>query len=92
MDLVARRLDGVVPTGGPGAYFDWAASDGAVRDAAGPEGIVRPEFRAGDLLVFDELMLHRTAAEPTMPRDRRAIELWSFASTAYPEGHIRLVW
>ena len=44
------------------------------RQAAGPAGIVRPEFRAGDLLIFDELMLHRTAAEPSMHGDRRAIE------------------
>lgn len=92
MDVVARRLDDLVPTGGPEAYFDWAASDRAVDDAAGPEGIVRPEFRAGDLVIFDELMMHRTATEPTMPNERRAIELWSFSAVAYPEGHIRLVW
>ena len=92
MDLVARRLDDVVETGGPDAYFDWAAGDAAVERAAGPTGIVRPEFRAGDLLIFDDLMLHRTATEPTMTAHRRAIELWSFSAAAYPEGHIQLVW
>ena len=63
-----------------------------VAEAAGPAGIVRPEFRAGDLLIFDELFLHRTAAEPSMHGDRHAIEIWSFSADAYPDGHIRLVW
>jgi ectoine hydroxylase-related dioxygenase (phytanoyl-CoA dioxygenase family) len=92
MDLVPRRLDDVVETGGPDAYFDWAAGDAAVERAAGTAGIVRPEFRAGDVLIFDDLMLHRTATEPTMTADRRAIELWSFSAAAYPDGHIQLVW
>lgn len=92
MDLVPTRISQIVETGGPGAYFDWAASDAVVEQAAGAAGIVRPEFRAGDLLIFDDLMLHRTATESSMAHDRRAVELWSFSAAAYPEGHVALVW
>ena len=50
-------------------------------------------FRAlgHDVLLFDDLFLHRTAADPTMPRRRYAIETWFFAPSAYPEGQIPLV-
>ena len=53
---------------------------------------VRPEFKAGDALLFDDLYLHRTAVDPSMARPRYAIESWFFAPTDYPEGQVPLVW
>jgi len=85
LDIVARRFEGVVETGTGGSYFDWATDVGVVQDAAGDRGIVRPQFDAGDLLLFDELLLHRTAVEPEMtgnpsghpPSERRSTTVTS---------------
>jgi hypothetical protein len=92
LDVVPRRLDGIVETGTGGAYFDWAVGPALVESTAGPGGVLRPEFEAGDLMIFDDLFLHRTAVAPEMRRDRHAIELWSFAADAYPAGQVPLVW
>ena len=94
MDLVARRLDGVVTDRRPrrvlrlgrGATRWW-------RRPRGPAGSCAPEFRAGDLLIFDELMLHRTAAG-AVHGAATGVRSSSGRSRAdaYPDGHIRLVW
>ena len=76
LDLVPRRFDGIVETGTGGAYFDWAVGPDVVESAAGQAGVLRPEFEAGDLLIFDDLFLHRTAVAPEMRHDRHAIEMW----------------
>ncbi len=92
LDVLPRRLDHIVETGTHGAYFDWAVGGDIVRELARESPLVRPEFGAGDALLFDDLLLHRTAAEPTMSRPRHAIETWCFAPSAYPKGHVPLVW
>ena len=46
--------------------------------------VSRPAFEAGDVLVFDDLFLHRTAVDPEMPRLRHAIETWFFAPSRLP--------
>ena len=68
LDLLPRRLDHIVETGTQGAYFDWAVGPDLVAALAQETPIVRPEFEAGDALIFDDLFLHRTAVEPTMTR------------------------
>jgi hypothetical protein len=90
MDVVPRRFDRVVPTG-TGTPFDWAVGPDEVTAAAGEAAILRPEFAPGDVLLFDHLFLHRTAAEPVMTAERHAIETWFFAPSTYPEGQIPLV-
>jgi hypothetical protein len=92
MDLLPRRLDDIVETGTGGAIFDWAVGPAVVAELAVDAPVVRPEFRAGDALLFDDLFLHRTAIEPTMTRPRYAIESWFFAPTSYPHGQVPLVW
>ncbi len=64
LDIVPRRIDHVLPTGTEGAVFDWSVSQAVVEEAAGDAGIVRPIFEPGDVLLFDELCVHATAAEP----------------------------
>jgi hypothetical protein len=91
LDLVARRFDDVVETGTEGALFDWSVSESVVERVAGGDAICRPEFQAGDALLFDHLLLHRTAVEPDMHRERYAIETWFFAPSVYPSGQIPLV-
>jgi len=92
MDLVPKRFDEVCETGTGGAIFDWAVGPETVQRVAGDATPVRPHFKAGDALLFDDLYLHRTAIEPTMTKPRYAIESWFFASSCYPSGQVPLVW
>ena len=76
-------------------YCDDGAPHDAVRHPLAREAadapVVRPEFRAGDALLFDHLFLHSTAVTDAMVRERYAMETWFFAPSAYPEGQIPLV-
>jgi hypothetical protein len=92
MDLVPKRFDAVCETGTGGAYFDWAVGSETVAEVSADAPVVRPHFQAGDALLFDELFLHRTAIDPSMSRERYAIESWFFAPTTYPAGQVPLVW
>ncbi len=92
MDLVPKRFDAVVETGTGGAIFDWAVGPDTVARLAPDAPPVRPVFRAGDALLFDDLYLHRTAIDKTMTRPRYAIESWFFAASTYPDGQVPLVW
>jgi hypothetical protein len=92
LDLLPRRLDHIVETGTGGAYFDWAVGPAVAERLASDAPIARPEFKAGDAVMFDDMCLHRTAIEPTMTRRRYAIESWFFAPTSYPDGQVPLVW
>jgi ectoine hydroxylase-related dioxygenase (phytanoyl-CoA dioxygenase family) len=91
LDIVARRLDGIVETGTEGARLDWSVGPGmAERVAKGR--IVRPVFEPGDALLFDHLLLHRTDTRPGPRRDRYAIEAWFAASSSYPPEQIPIVY
>ena len=87
MDVVPRRLDHIVPTGTEGAWFDWSVSPQVAEETAGDVGVLRPIFEPGDVLLFDELFLHSTAAEPTMKKSRWAIESWFFGSSGSPSQY-----
>jgi hypothetical protein len=91
LDVVPRRLPDVVPTGTEGAVFPWSASLAVVDAARGEVPVVRPEFAAGDALLFDELLLHCTGVSPDMTRPRYAIECWFFAPSRYPPKHVPIV-
>jgi hypothetical protein len=90
LDMVPRRLDRVVPTGTEGAANDWSVSWAVAQESAGDVGIVRPIFEPGDVLLFDELFLHATAADPVMPRMRYAVETWFFGCSAFPANYAPL--
>ncbi len=92
LEIVPRRIDTVLPTGTEGAMFDWSVSPEVVAEAAGDVALVIPEFRAGDALLFDHLLLHRTAVGPGMTRERYAMETWLFAPSSYPDGQIPVVY
>jgi hypothetical protein len=87
MDVLPQRLDGIVPTGTEGALFDWSVSPQVVEETAGEDGVIRPIFEPGDVLLFDELFLHSTAAEPSMKKSRWAIESWFFGASAAPSDY-----
>jgi hypothetical protein len=92
IDVVPRRFDAVVETGTGGAIFDWAVGPAVVEQLSVDAPVQRPEFSAGDALLFDDLFLHRTGVEPSMARPRYAIESWFFARSSYPEGQVPIVW
>jgi Phytanoyl-CoA dioxygenase (PhyH) len=85
LDIVAKRLPGVVQTGSHGAQFHWSVGAGLV-DMLEGEGtpIISPVFQPGDALFFDQLMLHRTAVRPEMTKNRWAIESWFFTPSTFP--------
>jgi len=88
MDVVPKRLNELVPTGGEGAFLDFMNSAENVEKAAGDVGIVRPIFNPGDALLFDELFMHKTGSDPSMPNPRYAIESWFFGPSDFPENYV----
>lgn len=84
LDVVPRRFDQLVETGTHGVVFANFVGLPVVEREAGPAGIVRPRFSAGDALLFDDLFLHATATSPTMTRPRYALECWLFAPSLIP--------
>lgn len=92
MDLVPKRFESIQETGTGGSYFDWAVGPQTVATLSADAPVVRPQYRAGDAMFFDDLFLHRTALDETMTRTRHAIESWFFAPTDYPDGQVPLVW
>jgi hypothetical protein len=92
LDIVPRRLDHVAETGTEGAFFDWSVSPTVVESLSASAPVIRPRFAPGDALLFDHLLLHRTAVGPEMTRERHAIETWLFAPSTYPDGQIPIVY
>jgi hypothetical protein len=92
IDVVPRRFESIVETGTGGSIMDWAVGPAVVEKLAVEAPVQRPQFAAGDGLLFDELFLHRTGVDPTMTHQRYAIEAWFFARSSYPDGQVPLVW
>jgi hypothetical protein len=84
LDIVPSRLDDYLATGTEGAELTWTISEQEVQETAGETGVSRPIFAPGDALFFDELFLHRTGSDPTMPNPRFAIENWFFGGSQFP--------
>jgi hypothetical protein len=91
LDIVPARLDRIVETGTEGAKFGWSVGPGVVERVSAATPVSRPVFEPGDALFFDDLFLHRTAIDPSMSRERYAIETWFFAPSAYPEKYVPLM-
>ena len=87
LDIVPTRIDHIVPTGTEGAAFDWSVSQKVVEEAAGDVQIQRPIFEPGDVMLFDELFLHATGADVSMPDTRYAIESWFFGPSKFPRDY-----
>ena len=88
LDVVPKRLDDYVKTGTEGTYLGFQVSTAMAEEAAGEVGIERPIFNPGDALLFDELFLHQTASDPSMPNNRYAVEAWFFGPSAFPNGYV----
>jgi len=84
LDLVPRRLDYLVASQTDEAILDFQVSQAKAEEAAGDKAILRPIFEPGDALFFDEMFLHQTASDPSMPNPRFALESWFFGSSSFP--------
>ena len=91
LDVVPTRIDHILETGTDGAFFDWTIAERTVERAAGGTEVIRPVFAAGDAMIFDELMVHRTGLSEGMVDERMAIESWFFAPSVYPDDHVPLL-
>jgi Phytanoyl-CoA dioxygenase (PhyH) len=87
LDIVPRRIDDYVTTLTDEAVFEMQVSNAKAQEAAGEVGIIRPIFEPGDALFFDELFLHATGSDPSMPNPRFAIESWFFGGSAFPADY-----
>ena len=67
-----------------GACSTTTVSQREVEEARGRQPILRPIFEPGDALFFDELFLHQTGSDPSMPKPRYAVENWFFGGSAFP--------
>lgn len=92
LDIVPQRIPRVLETGTRGATFDWSVGPGTVEEVAADCPVLRPDFEAGDALLFDEVFLHRTGVGPHMTTPRYAIESWFFAPSAYPEAQVPIAY
>ena len=45
---------------------------------------------AGDVLLFDDLFVHQTGSDPSMPNPRYAIESWFFGASGFPADYAPL--
>jgi hypothetical protein len=90
LDIVPKRLDYIAETGTEGTAFHWSVAQDVAEKCAGEVGIKRPIFQPGDVMLFDELFLHSTAADPRMTETRYAIETWFFGPSAFPDEYTPL--
>ena len=91
LDIVARRLDHIVPTGTPGAFFDWDVAPDVVERERGDQPVVSPVFRAGDAVFFDQYLLHKTGTNPGFTENRYALESWFFTPSSFPSHYSGLL-
>jgi hypothetical protein len=90
LDIVPRRIEDYLATGTSGAQLSWTISEEKVAEAAALSPVVRPIFEPGDALFFDEVFLHKTGSDPSMPKPRFAIENWFFGGSAFPAEYAPL--
>ncbi len=87
LDIVPKRVDYLVEAGTDGAPLSYVIAPAKVEEAAGEAGIIRPIFEPGDVLLFDDLFLHQTGSDPSMPNPRYAIESWFFGASGFPADY-----
>lgn len=87
--IVPRRVDELLER--DGNFGTASISHERVLATAGDTPPITPEFKAGDALVFDQMMVHRTHLFPGMELPRYALECWMFAPAHAAEEYVPLV-
>jgi Phytanoyl-CoA dioxygenase (PhyH) len=91
LDIVPRRLDYLVTQQTEEAILAIQVSQAMAEKASGDRPIIRPVFEPGDALLFDDLFLHQTGSDPSMPKPRYAVENWFFGASGFPGEYGPLV-
>jgi hypothetical protein len=90
LDIVSKRIPDILKTGTWGTWLPDSIAPKVVAKAAGKKSIVRPRFAAGDALLFDERLVHRTGTSPGMTDSRYAVESWFFPPSSFPPDYVPL--
>jgi hypothetical protein len=88
LEIVPKRLNHILQT--DGVEFEYTVSDAIVQRQF-PGAMIRPEFKAGDALLFDHFLIHRTWSIANMTKVRYALESWFFPPSSSPAGYAALV-
>jgi hypothetical protein len=63
-------------------------SQALAEEAAGDRPIINPIYEPGDAVFFDEMNLHKTGSDPSMPNPRFAVENWFFGPSGFPADYV----
>jgi hypothetical protein len=85
LEMYPRRLENLVGTYGTVGVDEYSALPEQVAALTDETPPVRPVFDAGDAAVFDQFLLHQTAASPDFTEPRYGFESWFFAPSTYPD-------
>jgi hypothetical protein len=83
LDPLPRRMDAMLPTC-KDASFDFLIPAESVAELARETPICRPEFAAGDALLFDQFLVHQTGCGGSFRETRYGFESWFFAPSTFP--------
>jgi hypothetical protein len=87
--VVPLRIPEILPV--DGELTPHSVSFDLVEQVAVEAPVIRPDFDAGDALMFDERFLHRTYFDHCMTEDRHALECWFFAPSHRSRGYVPFV-
>jgi hypothetical protein len=85
LSMWPRRLDDLVPTHGDSGVDEYRAVVEHVETLLRDVPTCRPVFEPGDAAIFDQFLLHETAASPDFTQARYGFESWFFAPSTYPD-------
>ncbi|MDH3706272.1 MAG: phytanoyl-CoA dioxygenase family protein [Acidimicrobiia bacterium] len=85
LEMYPRRLDDMVDTMSDTGTEGFSATADAVQALTDEVPADRPVFEAGDAALFDQFLLHQTAAGEHYTEQRYGFECWFFAPSTYPE-------
>jgi Phytanoyl-CoA dioxygenase (PhyH) len=85
LEMFPRRLEELVGTRGVEGVDEYAALPDEVALLTDEVAPARPIFGPGDAAIFDQLLLHQTAASSEFTEMRYGFESWFFAPSTYPD-------
>jgi hypothetical protein len=85
LELLPQPLDHLVGTHGTEGVDEYTAVPDDVAALTARTPPVRPVFAPGDAAVFDQMLLHQTAASSQFTETRYGFEAWFFAPSTYPD-------
>jgi hypothetical protein len=85
LEMWPRRLDYIVETLGTKGVAEFYPKKDEIAKLTSQLASARPVFEAGDAAIFDQFLLHRTAASPEFSEKRYGFECWFFAPSTYPD-------